>query len=125
MRKTIKPEERCEKCDHLTKSKEEDIFCDNCEIKLDKHDDYRGYPFSISTVGCVDHAMLEYCSTKCAFEWVSKNGERYLEVNGDEYDHAFFSLYLFPNDVKYVKHLINPKIGGYTEAKVKAFRNED
>lgn len=89
MRKITKPAQKCSKCGHTIKYEEYEEFCDECGKKAEWNRK-TGFPIAIRflthqpDLGGDD---FNFCSIKCMFKWLLKNGKKQLKHPDD-----FFSL---------------------------------
>lgn len=90
MRKITKQAEKCSKCGRIIKSVEYEEFCDECEKKIHWKVE-TGFPFRLDFIlhrkGDFAGKDFNFCSAKCMFKWLLKNGKRQLKHSDD-----FFGL---------------------------------
>lgn len=85
-RRVIDPEERCPKCNNITKYRKVSYFCDQCDIKLTENlsnKELRTRVFEFEGGGDDYH----FCSWNCMWAWMFENKDKLNDP-----DFSFFDL---------------------------------
>lgn len=100
MRKITKPKQKCSKCSSIIQPEKYEDFCDMCGKKID-WDSKTRLPFDITFImNSGNYKKVNFCSVKCMFKWLLKNGKKTLR---HKYD--FFTLEYW--DKKNIDKLLN------------------
>ena len=77
MRKITKPKQKCNKCGSVLKAEEYEDFCDECEKKMDWNPKTGFLPRIEFVLHPEDKVKsVDFCSVKCMFKWLLKNGKK-------------------------------------------------
>lgn len=99
MLKLVKERKDCSKCGHMIEAEKQDMFCDNCQIKVD-WDNKNGYPFTFDFVGRFDNPEGEkedahFCSIECGLKWIKNDQWKKYDTKNH-----FFSAYFHQHELE-------------------------
>lgn len=88
MHKVTKPEERCDKCNAITKYEESEEFCDWCGKKIDitKHYfvwDYLRHSLKTGDTLFGENLHFKFCNSAEGKKWMVKKGLKLFRVKED------------------------------------------